>query len=153
MGSARRSIAVAFSLSVLLVVTAVAAPVGLASNSDSAPRLGGINIDATTIPELQDLMNSGQLTSARLVRFYLHRIERRDPELNSVIAINPRALDAASKADRRRRQGDDRPLLGIPIIVKDNINTRGMPTTAGSWALAVSLVTPSSSSGSRQPGP
>jgi amidase len=53
-----------------------------------------------------------------------------------VITVSPTALADARAADRARRNGDDRQLLGIPIIVKDNVNTTGMPTTAGSWALA-----------------
>jgi amidase len=56
--------------------------------------------------------------------------------LNAVITVSPTALADARAADQARRNGDHRPLLGIPIIVKDNVNTTGMPTTAGSWALA-----------------
>ena len=52
-----------------------------------------------------------------------------------MITVSPTALADARKADRARKHGDHRPLLGIPIIVKDNINTTGMATTAGSWAL------------------
>jgi amidase len=76
------------------------------------------------------------LTSVQLTQFYLHRIKKLNPMLNAVITISPTARADARAADKARRQGDDRPLLGIPIIVKDNINTTGMPTTAGSWALA-----------------
>jgi amidase len=98
--------------------------------------VAGINVDATTIPRLESLMNRHRLSSVQLVRFYERRITRLNPNLHAVITVNPRALDAAKRADRARRHGDRRPLLGIPIIVKDNIDTTGMPTTAGSLALA-----------------
>jgi amidase len=118
----------------LLAVSAIAAPVGLAKQPTSTT-VRGIDVDATTIPELQALMDAKRLTSVQLTQFYLHRIKKLNPKLNAVITVSPTALADARAADKARRQGDDRPLLGIPIIVKDNINTTGMPTTAGSWAL------------------
>ena len=134
---ARRSIGLLVLLSLLLVASAVAAPIGLAhgSGGGSSTRIRGIDIDRTTIPELQRLMDRRKLSSEHLVRFYLKRIEKIDDRLNSIITVSPTALDEARAADKARRHGDDRPLLGIPILVKDNINTTGMPTTAGSWAL------------------
>jgi amidase len=81
-------------------------------------------------------MDANRLTSVRLTQFYLDRIHNLNPTLNAVITVSPTALADARAADTARRGGDDRPLLGIPIIVKDNVNTTGMPTTAGSWALA-----------------
>ena len=134
---ARRSIGLLVLLSLLLVASAVSAPLGLAhgSGGGSSTRIRGIDIDRTTIPELQRLMDRGKLSSERLVRFYLNRIEKLDDRLNSIITVSPTALDEARAADKARRHGDDRPLLGIPILVKDNINTTGMATTAGSWAL------------------
>src|SRR5438045_4576189 len=81
-------------------------------------------------------MNSRQLKSVDLTNFYLGRIRQLNPILNAVITVSPTALADARAADQARRNGDHRPLLGIPIIVKDNVDTTGMPTTAGSWALA-----------------
>ena len=81
-------------------------------------------------------MNANRLKSVQLTQFYLQRIRKLNPTLNAVITVSPTALADARAADRARRDDDDRPLLGIPIIVKDNVNTTGMPTTAGSWALA-----------------
>ena len=133
--SARRSIGVVFLLASLLAVSAIAAPAGLARQPTSTT-VAGIDVDSTTIPELQELMDRHRLTSVQLTQFYLHRIKKLNPLLNAVITISPTALADARAADAARRQGDGRPLLGIPIIVKDNINTSGMPTTAGSWALA-----------------
>src|SRR5207247_1426563 len=67
---------------------------------------------------------------------YLNRISQLNARLNAVITINPDALSLAADADAARAGGDHRALLGIPILVKDNLDTTGMPTTAGSWALA-----------------
>jgi len=131
----RRSLVLTALLALLLGVTGAAAPVGLAA-SPADTIVAGIDVDATTIPELQELMSSHQLSSVQLTDFYLQRIHQLNPTLNAVIAVSPTALADARAADRARRHGDDRPLLGIPLIVKDNVNTTGMPTTAGSWALA-----------------
>jgi amidase len=133
---ARRSFALLITLTLLLAASAVAAPVGLATGGGGgSTTIRGINVDETTIPQLQRLMDKHRLTSVDLTGFYLRRIERLNDELNAVITVSPTALAEAKAADRARKHGDDRPLLGIPIIVKDNINTTGMPTTAGSWAL------------------
>jgi amidase len=98
-------------------------------------RVDGINVDTTTIPQLQALMDRHRLSSEDLVRFYLHRIEQLNPALHAVITVSRTAREEARAADRARRDGDRRPLLGIPILVKDNVDTAGMPTTAGSLAL------------------
>jgi amidase len=99
-------------------------------------RVHGVNVDRTTIPQLERLMNRHRLSSTDLVRFYLHRIDRLNPKLHAVITVSRTALSDARAADRARRDGERRPLLGIPVLVKDNIDTTGMPTTAGSLALA-----------------
>jgi amidase len=131
----RRSLVLTTLLALLLAVSGAAALIGLAANPTKT-KIAGIDVDATTIPELQELMDSRRMNSVQLTNFYLRRIRQLNPTLNAVITVSPTALADARAADRARRSGDDRPLLGIPIIVKDNINTTGMPTTAGSWALA-----------------
>jgi amidase len=96
--------------------------------------------EEATIAELQAAMASGRLSSGRLTHAYLRRIRQIDLsgiQLNSVIEVNPDALDIARELDAERRQGKVRgPLHGIPILVKDNFATRDrMETTAGSLAL------------------
>jgi amidase len=134
--SVRRFLVLATTLALLLGAAGVAAPATLAAAPPTNTRVGGINVDATTIPQLESLMDRHRLTSVQLVQFYLHRIKKLNSTLNAVIVESPTALAEARAADAARRRGVHKPLLGIPIIVKDNIGTTGMPTTAGSWALA-----------------
>jgi len=131
----RRSLVLSTLLALLLGVAGSSAPVASAAQP-TATRVAGINVDSTTIPRLEALMDAHRLTSVQLVQFYLHRIAKLNPELHAVITVSKTALADARRADAARRSGDHRPLLGLPIIVKDNIDTTGMPTTAGSWALA-----------------
>ncbi len=103
----------------------------------------GFRLEEATISSLQRWMDSGALTSERLVAFYLERIRHYDdegPRLNAIISVNPEALDSARALDTERRVSGPRgPLHGIPVLLKDNYDVSGMPTTAGSLALATSL--------------
>ncbi len=97
-------------------------------------------LETATIAELQAAMETGELTSRALVELYLHRIatlDRAGPRVNSVIEINPDAGDIAAALDRERRAGKVRgPLHGVPVMVKDNIDSGDrMQTAAGSLAL------------------
>ena len=92
------------------------------------------------VGELQEAMDKGLVTSVELVRAYLARIEAYDqsgPHLNAMIRLNPEALARAEEMDREReRKGTRGPLHGIPIVLKDNYDTRDMPTTGASVSLA-----------------
>ena len=93
-----------------------------------------------TIAELHEKLESGELTSRRLAELYLGRIDAVDksgPYINSVIEVNPDALEIADTLDAERKAGKTRGALhGIPILIKDNIDTNDrMQTTAGSLAL------------------
>src|SRR5262245_1596544 len=90
-----------------------------------------------TLLALQDAMRAKQITSAELTQFYLDRIAKYDPQVNAVLFVNPRALDDARALDAERRRGRTRgPLHGIPILLKDNFETKDMPTTGGCLALS-----------------
>ncbi|HSC07388.1 MAG TPA: amidase family protein, partial [Steroidobacteraceae bacterium] len=98
------------------------------------------DIAFATIAEQQALMSAGRISSRELVEIYLRRIHVIDKQvgLNSVLQVNPDAFRIAAALDReRRQQGARGPLHGIPILLKDNIDTGDrMQTTAGSLALA-----------------
>src|ERR1044071_230754 len=132
----RRSVLFTTLLALLLGVSSTAALSSSAAKPPPNTKVSGIDVDATTIPQLEELMNSHRINAVELTNFYLRRIRQFNPLLHAVITVSPTAHRDALAADRARRSGDHRPLLGIPIIVKDNIDTTGMPTTAGSWALA-----------------
>ncbi|MFI8951554.1 amidase [Streptomyces sp. NPDC053750] len=108
-----------------------------ASPSADAPLVHGVDLNTVTIPELQAHMKRGSLTSSALTRAYLRRIEAIDPKLHAVLHISPTALRQAAASDVRHRRGRVLgPLDGIPVLLKDNVDTHDMPTTAGSLALA-----------------
>ena len=94
----------------------------------------------STIPEFQRAMASGKLTAVSLTKAYLRRIaelDRKGPEIHSVLELNPDALAIARERDAERKRKDLRgPMHGIPVLIKDNIDTGDkMHTTAGSLAL------------------
>jgi amidase len=102
------------------------------------PHLAEVDLDALTILDLQRWMADGALSAVELTRSYLGRIRRIDPLIRAVITTNPRVLREAADADQRRRDRAVRgPLDGIPVLLKDNLDTSGLLTTAGSRALLV----------------
>lgn len=122
----------------LSLLAAGAAP-GLAPAQDERT----IELTTATIAELNDAMDAGAITAERLVELCLARMDRYDdggPRINAVITRNPAALDRARALDRERAvDGPRSPLHGIPVVVKDNIDTADLPTTAGSFLLDGSL--------------
>lgn len=92
----------------------------------------------TTISDIHRAFRAGSLTSEQLVTTYLERIRTYDQptKLNAIIVVNPEAIAQARALDAEfRKSGKLRPLHGIPVIVKDNFNTKGLQTTGGSIAL------------------
>ncbi len=122
----------------------ISRPASLLASGPSAEHLSlspkDFELEELTITELQAGMQSGKYTSRQLVKKYLDRIDDIDkdgPKLNSVIEVNPDAMAIAEALDRERKEKGRRgPLHGIPILIKDNIDTADrMMTTAGSLAL------------------
>lgn len=97
-----------------------------------------IPLEEATIARLQAAMASGQTTARFITKGYLARIAKIDKSINSIIELNPEAFTIAAEMDRERKAGKIRgPLHGIPVVIKDNIDTADkMKTTAGSLALA-----------------
>ena len=137
--------------------TTAAGGAGLAMTSACAPTAsdapasgsGGSQVppfefDEVTVDDLRRMMESGEHTARSITEAYIERIEamdRRGPELRSMIEINPDALDIADELDAERRADGPRgPLHGIPVALKDNLDTHDrMTTTAGSLALEGSI--------------
>jgi amidase len=125
----------------VLVLTA-AALTPTAADTSGAPT----NFDEFTVAQLESMMASGQLTSVALTNFYVKRIialDQEGPGVNSVIELNPDALAIAKAADDARAAGKVLgPLQGLPVLLKDNIDTGDkMQTSAGSFALVGSPAT------------
>ncbi|MEP6990025.1 MAG: amidase family protein, partial [bacterium] len=123
-----------------LVVLPITTVTGQARTAHRAAAPAGIDVTEASITELQRAMTDGRTTSARLVDAYLARIAAYDhagPAINAMIRLNPRAHEEAVALDAARRAGHVRgPLHGIPIILKDNYDTKDEITSAGSLALA-----------------
>jgi len=123
---------------------AIATPVSTfaieANESESTTLLPAFELEESTIAELQDGLKAGKYSSRSLVEKYFERInevDKKGPGLNSIIEMNPEAEAIASSLDRERKEKGVRgPLHGIPLLIKDNIDTADrMMTTAGSLAL------------------
>ncbi|HEY1705305.1 MAG TPA: amidase [Trebonia sp.] len=109
------------------------------NSSSIGQEIPGANINpaSASVAGLRQAMAAGTLTSSALTSYYQDRIERLNPALHAVIKVNPDAAAEAAASDAAWRAGQPRgPLEGIPVLVKDNVQVDGMPTTAGSLALA-----------------
>ncbi len=98
------------------------------------------DLDRVTVADLRTALEAGSLTSRVIVEAHLARIARLDPAFGAIRALSPDALDQADASDRiRRDRGPRSPIEGVPVLVKDNIDVAGQPTTAGALALAGSI--------------
>ena len=102
-----------------------------------------LDVTSATIPELNAAMDAGTLSSELLVSAFMVRMaayDQQGPALNAIMMVNPKALDRARELDRERAQSGPRsPMHGIPVVIKDNMDTADMPTTAGSVLLEGSI--------------
>ncbi len=115
----------------------VAAPLGALLSSCTSADAGEerFNVVEATIPEMQQAMEEGRITSRQLVEAHLLRIALYEERVNAVISINANALAEADRLDQERAEGNVRgPLHGIPVALKDNVHTTHIPTTGGALA-------------------
>ncbi|MFL6145665.1 MAG: amidase [Labedaea sp.] len=125
-----------FRIAFLAVITIAAGTLTVPAAAAEPSSSLGFDLDSMTVPELQQRMDHGRLSSVALTAAYLGRIRAFDGKIHSVLALNPVALVEAAASDLRHRTGHTRSALdGIPVLLKDNVDTRAMPTTAGSRAL------------------
>lgn len=119
---------------------AVAGTAALLGNNErtfAQTTVKSFELDEMTVNELQEAMRTGKMTAKDITQKYLDRIREIDPKINSVVETNPDAISIAEQLDRERKSGKVRSNLhGIPVLLKDNIDTADkMRTTAGSLAL------------------
>jgi amidase len=101
------------------------------------------DLQTASIQDIQAAVASGKLSYEKLVKLYMARIaayDKQGPTLNSVSTLNPKALEIARALDAERKaKGLRSPLMGIPVLAKDNYDTADMPTSGGTWVLANSV--------------
>jgi amidase len=120
-----------------VALTGTVVSLGAGGHGSEAAQGTRVDIVETSIYQLQDAMNEGRFNSRDLVQAYLDRIDRYEGRVNATAAISPSAMAEATFLDRERAAGRVRgPLHGIPIGIKDIINTTSMPTTGGGLAFA-----------------
>jgi hypothetical protein len=116
-------------LSFLLVGFWFATPSAVMASTD-------FNLETATIADIHRAMDEGALSSEQLVSLSLARIKAYEPSVHAIITLNPNAMEEARALDAERRtKGPRSPLHGIPVLVKNNIDTRDLPTTLGFYGL------------------
>ena len=124
----------------IFFATLLVLPIALSTQSTRAqvrPQRVDFNVVEASITDMQAALAAGRVTSRDLVAMYMARIAQYEPTLNAVVSVNLNAYSEADDLDRERALGQVRsPLHGIPIAVKDILNTTFMPTTGGALAFA-----------------
>jgi amidase len=118
-----------------LVAGGLVAAVTMPASAAAAPGRTEFNLQTATIEDINKAFDAGALTSEKLVQLYLNRIaayDKKGPNINAIITLQPKALEIARALDvERRTKGPRSKLHGIPVVFKDLFDTRDMPTTAG----------------------
>ncbi len=113
---------------------------GLASCGKEEAPPAPYTVEEVSLSQIADDLAAGKTTSTAITQAYIDRIKTHDAGLKAVILVAPDALQQAAASDTRRKEGKSLgPLDGIPLLLKDNIDVVGMPTTAGSYALEANL--------------
>lgn len=122
--------------SVIATMLAAAVITGCGNDDKSSIDKEEVSLDLSslTIDEAKEIMTSGKVTTADLMSAHYDRIEQYEPKYNAFISLSETALSEAEDIDQRRKKGDELGVLaGIPIVLKDSIDQKGVPTTAG-WS-------------------
>ena len=122
--------------SVITTMLAAAVITGCGNDDKSSIDKEEVSLDLSslTIDEAKEIMTSGKVTTADLMSAHYDRIEQYEPKYNAFISLSETALSEAEDIDQRRKKGDELGVLaGIPIVLKDSIDQKGVPTTAG-WS-------------------
>ncbi len=123
-----------------LICLPLAFSLTLAACSEEGPPPAPYEVEEVALSQISADLAAGYTTSVEVTKAYIARIETYDHALNSVILVAPDALDQAAASDARRAARQTLgPLDGIPILLKDNIDVVGMPTTAGSYSLEANM--------------
>ena len=124
----------------LMIGLALVAALSLAACSEPASPPEPYNVVEVSLSQISADLAAGKTTSVEITQAYIDRINSLDGPLNAVILVAPDALEQAVASDKRWAAGQVRgPMDGVPILLKDNIDAVGMPTTAGSYALEANL--------------
>ena len=123
-----------------LTAIALVLSASLAACNEKQDAAKPYEVEEVSLAQISADLSAGKTTSAAVTQAYIGRINMYDERLNSVIMIAPDALQQAAASDQRRKDGKALgPLDGIPVLLKDNIDAVGMPTTAGSFAMTENM--------------